>query len=330
MSNNLRDWAKTIAQKSGLALTEEIYHGDYYEKDKIRDVIYAGTYKNKSAVLKVYNDPRFTDEPASLKAFLANNQSKKLIAPVLYDYKIESPGKGWLIMEKLPNNGDFFQPPLKKADRQKFLELFLEYRQNFPLKPARSLTLSENLPASEFVVRKVGRYFGMAEGKEAELVLKGGKAVLEPDEIIPRYLKAVDFFREQFKDRKMVWCHGHFKPQEIYHDRDRNIYYLTDFAHTNMFEEGYELGFIIWADCLMTVGWKENYDEWRAGIYTWIKELKPVAAELKITDYDNLIRASLVERILGTIFADICATDKPREEKITRINHLYRLLDELM
>jgi len=37
----------------------------------------------------------------------------------------------------------------------------------------------------------------------------------------------------------------------------------------------------------------------------------------------------LIERILGTILADITASDKSREEKEKRINLLYQLFDEI-
>jgi hypothetical protein len=42
------------------------------------------------------------------------------------------------------------------------------------------------------------------------------------------------------------------------------------------------------------------------------------------------MRANLVERALGTILADICATDKPREEKEKRIGLIYKLMDEIL
>jgi hypothetical protein len=78
-----------------------------------------------------------------------------------------------------------------------------------------------------------------------------------------------------------------------------------------MYPEGYELGFIIWADWLMSADWKLSYKEWKEGIVEWIEEIKIINRKLRLRKFDSLIRASLTERCLGTILADIVASDKP-------------------
>lgn len=65
--------------------------------------------------------------------------------------------------------------------------------------------------------------------------MKGEKIVLKPQEFIPRYEKALKIIRQEFSQRKMVWCHGHFKPHEIFKVPDKDVYYLTDFAHSKMY-----------------------------------------------------------------------------------------------
>lgn len=127
----------------------------------------------------------------------------------------------------------------------------------------------------------------------------------------------------------MVWCHGHFKPHELFKVSD-NLYYLTDFAHSQMHPQGFELAFIIWADWMMCADWKMDYQNWRAGIKDWIRELKPIADKIGVKGFDELMRSSLTERILGTMLADVCASDRPREEKERRIALLYNLLDDVL
>ena len=321
--------ADKICGKTGFATDEIIYEGSYYKKENIRNVIFSGKYKNKLAVLKIYNDKRLTDEPLSLKYFNEKNKSKILFAPEIYDYKIISGRAGWLIMEKLPKDGEFFKQPLARGERKKFLNAYLEYRKYFPKKPHRNLTLAEELRSDEFHIFRINRWFELAVIGDEENYLKNKERVLKPAEFIPRYRKAVEIIKKEFKNRKMVWCHGHFKPHEICKISDSK-YYLIDFAHTKMYPEGYELGFIIWADWLIGADWKVDYQKWREGIIEWRNEMKVINKKLKIERFDSLIRASLIERCLGTILADVTASDRPAKEKIKRVKLLYKLMDDLI
>ncbi len=327
--SNLQLWAEAIADRNSFKDFELIYTGIYYTPDSERNVIYSGTYNDKPAVLKVYDDPRLLDEPLSLKLFNENNKSEILAAPQLYAYDVVSSNKGWLIMEKLPEEGKFFKSPLSPEERKEFLEFFMEYRRNFPESPTRELYLAENLPSHEYHVFRINRWMSLATYKEKELIMKGEERVLNPEEFIPLYQKGLEVIRKEFCQRKMIWSHGHFKPKEIY-KVSSDKFFLTDFAHTKMYPEGYEFGFMIWADHFMAVDWKIDYKEWRKGVFSWIEDLRHIAEEIKIEDYDNLIKASLIERILGTILADICATERLREEKLKRIDLLYRLFNELI
>lgn len=320
--------ANAICKKTGLVLDKIIYKGDYYKKAEIRNIIFSGSYKNNPAILKIYNDKRLTDEPLSLKYFNEKNKSKVLIAPKLYRHEIISGQKGWFIAEKLPENGSFFTQPMEDEKRKEFLKVYLEYRKNFFQKPHRKLTLPENLSSDEFHIFRIQRWFELAVIRDEEEYLKYKRRILEPAEFIPIYRKAIEIIRKEFKNRKMIWCHGHFKPHEIY-KVSNNKYYLIDFAHTKMYPEGYELGFIIWSDWIMSADWKLDYREWRKEIWKWTSEMKTLNKELKIKRFNSLIRASLIERCLGTILADITASDRSYREKITRIKLLYKLIDEL-
>jgi len=211
-----------------------------------------------------------------------------------------------------------------------FIKAFIEYRRNFPYEPTRELVLAENLPAHEFHIFRIGRWFNLANDKEEDVLLKGGARTLNPDEFMSKYVKGLDMIRGAFQGRKMVWCHGHVKPKEIYRPDNQDIVYLTDFAHTKMYPEGYELAFIIWADYLMAADWRLSYHKWREGIYSWIENFREIAKELEINNYDSFIKVCLIERVLGSILADVCASDRPEEEKKVRTNLLMKLLDELM
>ncbi len=230
-------------------------------------------------------------------------------------------------MEKLPEGCKSFGVPVSDKERQKFLEIYVEYRQSFPAKPTRSLVLREFLPAEVFNIHRIHRWFELAQNREIENSLKKEPLVINSDEFIPRLLCSISFIEKTFRGRKMIWCHGHFKPPELFFDPAQSIYYLTDFAHSCLQPEGNELGFMIWSDILLGMDWRAPFSKRRAGIDAWIKDLQGVATELSISGYDDLVRASLVERCLGTILADVVASDKEDEEKRKRIADLYKVID---
>lgn len=327
---NLQKWAEEKGERAGFKSKEKIYEASYYETGKIRNVILAGDWEGRPSVLKAYDDPRLCDEPLSLKNFNKNNKSSKLIAPKLYEYEIITPKKGWFIMEELPKTAKPFKSPLGPNERKDFLKSFVEYRKNFPNKPHRELTLKEKLPASEFHVHRINSWLSLANDKEENNYINGAGKVLDPKEFIPRYKTGLDLIRREFKGREMVWCHGHVKPKEIFCDSETGKMYLTDFAHSQMYPEGYELAFIIWSDHIMEADWRQSYSDWRKGVFSWVEDLRPVAEELGVKNYDNFIKYCLIERILGTILADITASDKPKEKKEVRLNLLYKLFDELI
>src|SRR3989338_253951 len=324
---HLQQQSVKIAKSSGFDLGKEIYRGNYYSPNRIRNIMFDGRYKNKAAILKIYNDAWLSDEPISQITFNQVNTSKLLIAPEVYKYKIESARQGWLIMEKLPKEGAFFTQPIK--NKQEFADLYLEYRLNFPQQPTRNLTLAENLRADEFHIFRISRWLELATVQEAEKALAGEKVLLNPKEFIPKFEKGLNIIHKEFSQRQMIWCHGHFKPHELFKMPNENLCYLTDFAHSKMYPEGYEFGFIIWADWLMSADWNLSYKKWKTGVDEWLKQLRPVAEKLKIKNFDNLIIASIIERVIGSILADICAGERPRIEKEKRIKLLYPLLDDI-
>lgn len=318
--------AREIAAKTGFVLGERIYQGDYYTADKVRDVIYEGTYEGKPAVLKIYDDPRLDYEALNQIAFNKANTSSILRAPEVYAYDMITPQRGWLIMEKLPTEGAFFVSPVE--DKAEFARLFVEYWRSFPKEPTRELALVERMEAHRYHLHKIDRWLELANTQEAKAMLAGRKTLLG-DEFLGKYGKALDLIEDEFKRRRMAWCHGHFKPHELYKISD-NQYFLTDFAHNQMHAEGTDLAFIIWADWLISADWHLPYGEWKLGIRDWVLALEPVARELGIERYEELMRASLAERTLGTILADVCASDKPQEEKEMRLLLLMSLLDDLL
>ncbi|MFH1233735.1 MAG: hypothetical protein V1649_03765 [Patescibacteria group bacterium] len=323
---NLEILVKKIAKKYHFQIVKKIYQAYNLANGDSRNIIYSGFYQNKQAVLKIYNDSQLNDEPIALKIFNKINKSKILIAPQLYEYKIISPKSGWLIMEKIPDKARHFLSPINDQEKDEFLKVFFEYRKNFSINPTRRLSLLEYLPANKFHLARINRWLEVANIREA----CERRLIIKPEQFIPRLNKALLFIDKEFANRKMIWCHGHVKPKEIFKVKG-NLYYLTDFAHVNLYPEGYELAFIIWADYLMSAPWQLGYAKWKQGINNWIDKIEQtITKEMKIKNFRQLIRASLIERIIGAILIDASSEDKSIQEKIGRMELLYKIFDSLI
>ncbi len=331
----LQKWAAKVIGETGLKSPRKIYHSDLGQPDNLRNIIYSGVYRNKPVVLKIYDEPRRIKEASSLVYYNRVNKSKKLIGPAVYKYKEISPSRGWYIMEKLPKDGHFlsesdYPNPMKKIRRKEFLEVYLEYKKHFPKKSFRPLLIAEKLPADEFHITRIHRWFEMANEREIEMQLRGEKPALNLKKFFPLYFQAQELICKVFRPRKMLWSHGHFKAKEIYFSPKKNVYYLTDFAHTCFYPEGYEIGFMIWSDWMLGANWKTDYRKWKRGIGSWTKDVLPIMRQLKMNNPESLLKASLTERCLGAILADVTASRKPKKEKKARLNLLLRLLDDLL
>ncbi len=309
--------AENIIRKTGFESAREIYSAGYYSDSKARDIIFSGFFNGKKAVLKVYDDPRVTCEPKYLAYFLTHNTSTILTAPALYASEVISSHRGWLIMQYV-EQGDTFRSPLSPDARKKFLELFHEYRNAFPYDPPEGMRDEGFVRPIEFYSQRLRRWAEAAPNARAA------------EELLHRYGPALSAIREAYSNRRMIWCHGHFKPKEIFCPPDEDMYYLTDFAHVNMFPEGYEFAFIIWADMMMDNDWSMEYEPWRQGIEDWLEDMRPVAARLGIADFDSLLRAALAERCLGSLLVDIPSSRHTEAEKRLRRFHINRLLQELL
>ncbi len=351
MPNNLENWAREVAQKNQFDIKKEIRRSFYYATGHMKSLLYDGIYQGREAVLKLYDDPRLTNDPISQNEFNAKNKSKILLAPQVLKYEIVSPQRGWLIMEKLVGE-KMLQSPLPEEKRANFLKLYLEYRKNFPIKPTRPLSLAESLLSHEFHLFRIFRWLELANAKEAEIMLKEGKPVLDVKKFLPLFEKSIEIIRKEFASRRMVWCHGLFAPYKIMNPvREKSLqateiapedaafsngmkkdgrYYLFDFGHAKLYPEGYELAFIIWADWMMSADWQMSYKEWKKGIFGWLKETEKIGKILKIKNFKSLMRASLIERILGSILADVCASDRSREEKEKRLELMFNFWKELI
>ena len=324
----LLQWAKEVAEERKITLGEILYSPAPNHGEDFRNVIFDATWNNQPAVLKMYDDHRLIHESESLVSFHKRNTCATLTAPKLFDSGIIDHRRGWVLMERMPNDSQRFSVPMSDNDREKFLDIFVDYRTHFPTTPDRPLNAIEQLSSAEFQKLRLHRWYERAALADVERKRKGQPETLPVSELLPLYYSAMNIVSTGFANRPMIWCHGHFKPQEVFIINGRP--YITDFGHMSMFPEGYELGFIIWADYLTTPSRTVLAAEWIAGLESWIEAMITMAKKLHYQEPEQLVRASVVERLLGTILADVCAREFPLGEIKNRLVMLMPALEKLV
>jgi hypothetical protein len=108
-------------------MREELRRTTHDLTGELRDLIWEVERGRRAAVLKVYDDDVVNVEAESLRVH-ESNCSRTLTAPDLYRFETVSLTKGWLLIEKLPDQGRFLESPLDRRERDTFVELFCEYR----------------------------------------------------------------------------------------------------------------------------------------------------------------------------------------------------------
>jgi hypothetical protein len=320
----LEAWAQELCARNGWQRHEELRRTTHDLSDRLRNLIWEVEYEGRLAVLKIYDDDVVNVEAESLRAFHESNRSRTLTAPELYRFETASLTNGWLLIERLPDDGRFLESPIEEADRGRFVELFCEYRSNFPRRPNRPLALAEAQDAYRFHSYRTMHALETASTREQQRAFDGEPAVLEHEELLPRLEAGMDRVRAVFKGRELHWGHGHFKPSDLFEHADGR-WAITDFGHTKMLPEGYEEALAVWWD-QMIMGVGEDYERWRADIDDWTQRFLDAEPQLE----PELLSASLLERALANVLESIALEDdmEPTERR-HRLDLHYRLIDEL-
>ncbi|MFH1611769.1 MAG: hypothetical protein ABH887_00660 [bacterium] len=325
-----------IAKANNFKIGEKIHEGVYYSSDNVRNISVGGCWGGRPAVLKYWNDPRMRDDAAAQVDYFNHNKSNVLLVPEIYIYERLSVNEGWVIMEKLPE-GNLLESPLSEDGRKQFLTLFSEYintSENIK-QPCRPLCLVETFSAYDFHRHRIDRWVELANKTEMELTIKGEKPVLDFKQFNSYFENGMKLLRYFYENQQMVWCpHSLVRPNKIFKTNESK-YYLFDFCRAGMRPQGYELAAIIWGDWIMAADWRMSYTIWKEGIIGWISCLRDIEKKLNVGiesfggTFSRLIKAALIERVLGTILADVCANkDMSHEEKKERLRLLYKLLDD--
>jgi hypothetical protein len=323
---SLDEWAHAVMAEHDLTLVDEIRRSTYDFSERLRNIVFEVRHADRPAVMKIYDDELINVEADSLQQFHETNRSDFLTAPQLYLSDIVSLTSGWLVIEKLPDDGRFLDSPLGTRDRERFVDAFVEYREHFPREPNRPLALAESQDAFQFHSFRLASSLEKASIRERQRAFADQPTVLEREEFMPRMKAVLDQLRTVFDGKPLHWAHGHFKPIDVYEFPDAERWALTDFGHTKMLPDGYEPAFAIWWD-RMIVGVEPEFEDWRREIGDWADRFLDRMPGLGA----DVMRASLLERAVATILESVVLEqDMPDEERRQRLELLYRLIDGLL
>lgn len=321
----LERWAHEIARQHQLDIQGELRRTTHDLSDRLRNLIWDVTYQGRPAILKVYDDDVVNVEASSMRAFQASNHSTLLACPELYLWETVSLTKGWLLIQKLPDQGRFLESPLSAGDRERFVELFCEYRRNFPREPSRPLALPEAQDAFRFHAFRLMQALETTSIREQQREFDGEARVLDHEDILPRIEATMVRLEEVFTGRGLYWGHGHFKPDDVYEFPGARRWAITDFGHAKMLPDGYEPALAIWWDQLI-VAPSGDYPHWRAEIGDWARRFLNAQPQLD----PEVLSASLLERSLSTVLESIAIDDDlTADERGDRLRLHYQLIDDL-
>jgi hypothetical protein len=322
---NLDEWAREVAGRHGITLGDELRRTTADVSDRPRNLMYEAGYEGRPAILKLYDEEVISVEAESLQQFREHNRSRVLGAPELYLHEVVSLTRGWLLIEKLPDDGRFFESPLSEDERERFVNVFVEYRRNFPRAPNRPLALAEMHDAAQFHTFRLMQAVEKASTREQQREFAGERPVLDRDAFVERLDRALERLRRELGGRPLHWGHGHVKSPDVYEYPSGDRWALTDFGHTKMLPDGYEPAFAVWWDRMMDAPPVE-YSRWRAEIHDWSARFVQRVDDLS----DDIMRASLLERSLATVLEWLALEDDlPADERGARLELHERLIDEL-
>jgi hypothetical protein len=338
--------AYEIARQEKFDVGSVLHSGYYYTQDQQRSVTISGRLGNQQkAVLKVYDDERVVRAARGLKLFSQFNSSHMIRSPRVLKFKEETACSGWVIMTRVPDGAEPMRAnglttPLSKAERQRFMTYYVEYRIHFQSAMPKILDaeLLECMPADVFHAIRLCRWFDLANKAEATRVSQRRERLLDPKKFPKLFTRGLEFVTKHTSTKPPVFCHGLFIPSNlfIFGDEMGDDVWMTGFDLIGPRPIGYELGLMIWADVLMNMSATTKLNSIIKLLDGWLdeylidRENRHLAYTGCRTDDPLILRAALIERCLGALMADVVASDMEQSRQLNMVHNLTELIEILL
>lgn len=308
------DCIESIPEISDLEL---IRTATYYAH-QVRLKVFKCMYQGQKVWLKVYDDPRQNPELQNTKHLPQILPESIQMPQVLTGYAVPSDkSKGWYIMEEIDFTGN--------PNWEEYLHIYDDYRNSLKSVP-ENFAPHINKPDSgtERIEEKLSKWFNLERQQDQFSEDESANINSELEEIREIFVpKILGFFLE----RPVYLSHSLFHRGKIHKTKEGQIY-ATDYAHMDYQYDGYDLAIDIWADSIMGNINSENYENIKPDTISKIESVRSI----EIFEDPNHIVYAMIERCLGTLFADIWASNKSesKEQKLSKYNAIVDLLNTLL
>lgn len=288
---------KKIVDQTGFEIERELFRGMIYDENKLGSVIYKGRYEGKDAVLKLQGLEPETDEIEIIAGFNKQNISNKIRLPQVYKFKHwdKRDGYGYLITEFITAPHIFEMPFATGFQMKLFCEFYEEYRTKC-LNKIFTKQAKDERKASNFVIRRVSMWQKIAKIKG---ILEKRISNKQIRTIIKRYKQIME---RELKNVKMVFCHGHLTPSDIFYDGKQFI--LLSNLYWSFRPEYYDIVFGLHWDLESVNNPNFSYKEFKNYINKWLNYFYHIPIVKNDPDAKRKINLMLLERTVGGILLD--------------------------
>lgn len=291
-------------------IIETLKSSDYYGTDERCRVIKIKN-KGQEQILKIYDDPRPNYEFENTQVLPHLLQSPLISMPKVIEGQsnnTESKRRGWYIMENVT-----LQP--FQGDINNFLQLFKEYSTTFSQEIVPHIP-TPTISSADFHLQRIKHWLNLTK-------YFGDQSQTPPESIINElhqlFEKTSPIIENAFQSEPFRIGHNHFSFAELHSTPDRETpYTLTDFGHLGWKPASYELSFIIWHEFMLKPlknGQPEQITE------STFEGINNCFNNNLYTQSPNILYAGLLERSLGTLFADIWSSNPSEHQEIKLAKH---------
>jgi hypothetical protein len=304
-----------IVKETGFVPEKEIFRGKIYDSKKVGSLIYAGSYENNPAVLKIQGLRPEVDEIDIMAKFNAQNRSKMVRLPRLYKGKKwnEDDEYGYLLQEEISGK-KIYEPPFASPEEiQKFIDFYQEYKTNCVREPFFEKTADEQSSLS-FMTRRVAKWRDIAESR--------GHLTDKLREMVEKFLQIA---QDNLPAIPMEFMHGHLTFNDITTTKEGD-YVLMSNLFWSYRPKHYDKTFHLWAGINRVQDISVDDEKIDSYIKSWVDAYKRDSDAKHDPDFERTFIMNMLERCAGSLLVDL--PNQTNTEKI-HIDHISGLFSNL-
>jgi len=317
---DIKGLTEKVCLLSGFEPEKLIYKGEVRREDWIGSLVYQGSHKNKSTILKIQGLRPEQEEPDIMQSFMNQNKSKLIRTPYIFwhhPWNIKDKF-GAFIMENVKAPQIFNYPYASQKQKNLFKDFYEEFHLNALKKPWEK-AFKDELTNVQFFKKRLERL------KKERLDIKLPK---EDKERINLFSNLVD---KEMLSFPLVFTHGHLGAEDIRFDGKQYVI-MSNLAWGYKLEF-YDLVFIIWG-CLHKIRDKNlTLEKAQKLIDEWFNTYKKSLYLKKHKDLKIKTQYCLLYFILSSIVLQLYSDEHKKTASKEELNNLFyvhrQLFDKL-